>query len=91
VCLSESEEHKKIKHLISTGLHKWTGASLKEYPSSGHELDVFAVTPDGISIYVEIIWSATSRNFYRDISMIQQSDAVVKLVVVGPGILSKED
>jgi hypothetical protein len=88
---SESVEHKKIKNLISAKLKDWAGASIEEYPSSGHELDVFAVTPDGISIYVEIIWSATSRNFYRDMSMIQQSDADVKLVVVNPTILSKED
>jgi len=88
---SESPEHKKIKDSISERLKEWTGASIKEYPSSGHELDVFAVTPDGISIYVEIIWSDTSRNFFRDMSMIQQSDANVKFVVVGPKILSRDD
>ncbi|MFB0544486.1 MAG: hypothetical protein ACETVN_02120 [Asgard group archaeon] len=88
---SESPEHKRIKDLISTRLHEWTGASLEEYPSSGHELDVFAVTPDGVSIYVEIIWSATSRNFHRDMSMVQQSDADIKVVVGSPKILSRED
>ena len=91
LCPSESFEHKKIKDLISTKLQEWTGASVEEYPSSGHELDVFAVTPDGISLYIEIIWSATSRNFYRDMNMIQLSDADVKLVVVNPKILGKED
>lgn len=88
---SESAEHVEIKNLISARLNEWTGASLREYPSSGHELDVFAVTPDGISIYVEIVWSDTSRNFYRDMSIIQQSDADVKLVVANPRILDKED
>ena len=88
---SESLEHKKIKDSISAHLREWTGASLEEYPSSGHELDVFAVTRDGISVHVEIIWSATFRNFSNGMNMIQQSDAHVKLVVVSPEILGKQD
>jgi len=87
---SESAEHRKIKALISERLKEWTGATLEEYPSSGHELDVFAMTPDGISIYVEIIWSDSLQNFYRDMSMIQTSDANLKLVVVNPKLLSNE-
>jgi len=63
---------------------------MEEYPSTGHEFDVFAVTPEGISVYVEIIWTATDRNFFRDMNMIQQSDADVKMVVVNPQILGKE-
>ena len=86
----ESSEHKNIKDLISERLQEWTGASLEEYPSSGHKLDIFAVTPDGISIYVEIIWSATSQNFHRDMSMVQQSDADIKLVVANPKIIERE-
>lgn len=87
---SESEEHKKIKTLIYDRLKQWTGATLQEYPSSGHELDVLAMTPDGISIYVEIIWSESLQNFYRDMSMIQSSDANIKLVVVSPKVLANE-
>ena len=86
---SESPEDKKTKELISDRLKRWTGAGIEEYPSSGHELDVFAVTPEGVSIYIEIIWTATDRNFFRDMNMIQQSDAEVKLVVVNPKILDK--
>jgi len=48
--LPESTEHKTIKQVISTKLQEWTGATLEEYPSAGHELDIFAVTPNGISI-----------------------------------------
>jgi len=87
---SESVEHKKIKDLISAKLKDWAGASIEEYPSSGHELDVFAVTRDGISIYVEIIWSDSLQNFFRDMSMIQTADADIKLVVVSPKILRNE-
>jgi hypothetical protein len=88
---SESTEHKKIKEIISTKLKEWIGASLQEYPSAGHELDVFAVTSNGISVYVEIIWSPSKQNFYRDLSMVQQSDANIKLVIVSPEILTDED
>ena len=88
--ISESPEHRSTKDLITGKLREWTGASIREYPSSGHMLDVFAITSEGISIYVEIIWSPTSENFHRDMSMIQQSDAKVKLVVVNPIILSNE-
>lgn len=89
--VSESTQHKKIKDIISEKLKEWTGASIQEYPSSGHELDVFAVTPAGISIYVEIIWSSSRANFFRDMNMIQASDADVKLVVVSPKILNKTE
>lgn len=88
---SESAQHKQIKEMIGKKLKEWTGATLQEYPSSGHKLDVFAVTPTGISIYVEIIWSSSRVNFFRDMNMIQTSDANVKLVVVSPKIKSKAE
>lgn len=87
---SESLEHRRIKEIICEKLKEWTGATIQEYPSSGHELDVFAVTPTGISVYVEIIWSSSRSNFFRDMSMIQTSDADVKLVVVSPRILGND-
>jgi len=89
--MPESGEHNKIKTLISTSIVNWTGASLTEYNSSGHELDVFATTPDGISIYVEVIWSASRSNFYRDMNMVQQSDANVKVVVANPKIVNNKE
>jgi hypothetical protein len=58
---------------MSHYLKEWVGATLQEYQSSGHELDVLAMTPDGTSIYVEVIWSASLQNFYRDMFMIQNS------------------
>jgi len=91
VPLQESTEHKTIKQVISTKLQEWTGATLEEYPSAGHELDIFAVTLNGISICVEIIWSPAKQNFYRDLSLIQQSDANIKLLIASPKILTNED
>lgn len=88
---SESSQHKKIKEIIVERLKEWTGATLQEYPSSGHELDVFAVTPTGISIYVEIIWSSSITNFFRDMNMIQTSDANIKIVVGSPKIINREE
>lgn len=88
---SESAQHRELKEIISKKLKEWTGATLQEYPSSGHELDVFGVTSTGISIYVEIIWSGSRTNFFRDMNMIQTSDANVKLVVVSPKVLNKAE
>lgn len=89
--LSESFQHKRIKEIVANKLKEWTGATLKEYPSSGHELDVFAVTLSGISIYVEVIWSSSKLNFFRDILMISTSDADVKIAVTNPEIMNKEE
>ena len=71
-------------------LKEWTGATLQEYQSSGHELDALAMTPDGISIYIEVIWSMSLQNFYRDMLMIQNSDANVKVIIVNPKFLEDE-
>jgi hypothetical protein len=75
---------------MSAYLKEWTGATLQEYPSSGHELDILAMTPDGISIYVEVIWSASLQNFYRDIIMVQNSDAAVKVIIANPKLLGDQ-
>jgi len=91
VSSSESLEHRTIKNIISTKLKDWIGASLQEYPSAGHELDIFAVTLNGISIAIEIIWSPTKQNFYRDLNIIQQSDANIKLVIANPDIIAKDE
>ena len=88
---SESPQHKKLKDVIYTKLKEWTGATLQEYSSSGHELDVYAVTPTGHSIYVEIIWTSSRTNFFRDMTMVQTSDADVKAVVVSPKILANDE
>lgn len=87
---SESEQHKKIKGLLTECLKEWTGATLPEYPSSGHELDILAMTADGISIYVEVIWSVSLQNFYRDMLMVQNSDAAIKVIIANPRLLTDE-
>jgi hypothetical protein len=89
--MPESQSHAALKQLLVTKLKEWYGASISEYPSSGHELDVFAVTASGVSIYIEIIWSPTKTQFLSDINMLQQSDADVKLVVVNPEIMANTE
>lgn len=57
---AETDEHKMLKALMFEKLTSWlTGSTKKEYLSSGHELDVFYVSYQGISIMVEIIWTPT--------------------------------
>jgi len=89
--VSETEQHRRLKQIICNSLSMQIGASIKEYPSSGHELDVLAVTPDGVSIYVEIIWSDSRTHFLKDLNMLHESDADVKVAVVSPSILAKEE
>jgi len=85
--MPESESHRRIKEIIQTKLHEWFGASVEEYPSSGHELDVFAVTSSGTSIYVEIVWHDSMSQFLKDMNMLQQSDADVKVVIGSPEVI----
>jgi hypothetical protein len=86
--LPESEQHRSVKEILEQKLHEWFGASISEYPSSGHELDVFAVTANGISIYVEVIWNHSLSHFRLDMNMLQQSDADVKVVVGSPKVVA---
>lgn len=88
---AETKEHRGLKELFCKGIKKWIGASIEEYPSSGHELDIFGVTSEGISIYVEVIWTDTKTHFLSDINMLQQSDADIKLVVGSPGVIKKHN
>lgn len=82
----ESKEHKALKELVKSKFSEWFGPSIVEYPSSGHELDVFTVTFSGIEILVEIIWTPSKTHFWRDISLIQTSDAKIKVVIAHPKI-----
>ena len=91
MAMPESQSHAALKQLLVTKLKEWYGASIDEYPSSGHELDVFAVTASGVSIYIEIVWSPTKTQFLSDINMLQQSDADIKLVVVNPEIMANAE
>ncbi|MCW4019376.1 MAG: hypothetical protein NWF00_11980 [Candidatus Bathyarchaeota archaeon] len=63
---------------------------MNEYPSSGHELDVLAMTHDGISICLEVIWSASLNNFYRDMLLVHNSDSRIKIVVANPRIIENQ-
>lgn len=85
--MPESPEHHNLKKLLENKMKEWFGASISEYPSAGHDLDVFAITPSKVSIYIEIIWSHSKAQFLSDINMLQQSDANIKLVVASKEIL----
>src|SRR3990170_3404197 len=84
----ETEEHKKIKEIILERLRAAHGSGLKEYPDSGNVSDVFAVTIEGIEIFVENVWTSSENNFYRDLHILRNSGANVKIFVVNPKILT---
>ncbi len=87
--LPQSVEHSRIKELMAQKLKEWFGCSIQEYPSSGQNLDVFAVTISAISIYVEVIWSTSEKHFIEDLLSVERSHANAKLVIVNPEICSK--
>jgi hypothetical protein len=45
--IPETDQHRKLKELLAEKLRGWFGTSIQEYPSAGHELDVFGVTSEG--------------------------------------------
>jgi hypothetical protein len=72
-------------------LGSWlSGAEFPEYFHSGQRVDVLKVLYGGISIIVEIIWANTFTNFLRDLDIIQNSPAKVKIVIVNPDLLGQE-
>src|SRR4030067_2874914 len=90
IMVPESKQHKMIKEILELKLHEWFGASLKEYPSSGHALDVFSVPASGICIYVEVVWNNSWSHFLSDMNMLQQSDANVKGVIGSPRVIANK-
>jgi len=86
--MPESPSHIALKQLLITKLKAWYGASIGEYSSSGHQLDVFAVTSTRVSVHIEVIWSPSRTQFLRDMNILQQSDAGVKLAVVHPDMIA---
>jgi hypothetical protein len=86
----ESEEHKKIKEIVLDRLKKMYASALKEYPDAGNIADVKAVTSEGISIFVENVWTSKKSNFQRDLNILHRSPAEVKILIVNPEILREE-
>ncbi len=73
-------------------LNQWFGGyAITEYPSSGHELDCYSVTYEGIKILVEVIWTSTRTQFFEDINIMMSNSANVKIAIVNPIILQKQD
>lgn len=89
--MPETNEHKKIKEIVLKSMKELFGAGLTEYAHTGHVNDVYVVTNDGIKIFVETVWTSTRSNFERDLNILHRSDADVKILIVNPEILAKEE
>ena len=85
---NETVEHDKLKNLVNRKFNEWFGISLTEFASSGNELDVYTVMADGSTIMVEVIWTASKANFFRDLNLLSRSDARLKILIVNPKIAS---
>ncbi|MEM0117215.1 MAG: hypothetical protein QXV32_02105 [Conexivisphaerales archaeon] len=53
-------------------------------------MDMFSTSIDGVSVYVEIIWSDSRTHFLSDLNMVLESDADIKLVVGSPDVLKND-
>jgi hypothetical protein len=89
--LPETNEHKTIKEIVLKSMQELFEAGLIEYAHTGHVNDVYVVTNEGIKIFVETVWTSTRSNFERDLNILHRSDADVKLLIVNPEILAKEE
>jgi hypothetical protein len=85
---SETPEHVRLKEIMCEKLEEWFGVSLAEYQSSGHELDVLSISTNGVKLMIEIIWTPSAGNFFRDMTILYQSDAQIKVLIVNQEILS---
>jgi hypothetical protein len=72
-------------------LNEWFGVTIDEYPSMGHELDVFSVSSQSKKMMVEIIWTPSNTHFMNDLNILQNSDADIKIVIVNPEFYAKVD
>jgi len=86
----ESDQHVNIKDIVEKKLREWYGASINEYYDSGHELDVYAVTPSGLSIYTEVVWHPSLSHLKHDLLILERSDADVKLIIANPEIIKND-
>ena len=73
----ETEEHRKIKEIVLGKLKEDYGAGLAEYPNVGNVNDAYVVASDGTAIFVENVWTSKRANFYRDLTILQRTDANV--------------
>jgi len=89
--MAETPEHKNAKDAICNFFSENYGTALTEYLDSGFEADVSAVLFPVRKIMVEVIWSASNVNFYRDLTLVLSSDAEIKIVVVNPEIIKKAE
>ena len=82
----ESKEHRQIKSILKKKLDEWLKASIREYETSGHRADIYAVTNDGITIDVEVIWSPKMVD--KDIILLHEIQTDVKIMIVNPVIMN---
>lgn len=89
MAISESDEHKKLKEMFTNFYQDELGATIPEHLSSGHELDIYCVTSDGITIYTEIVWSDSKAHYLSDINMMHRSSADIKIMIGSPNVIDK--
>ena len=87
---SETQEHNKIKNIVYEALIENFGVGLKEYPDCGNIADSCVINTEGTEIFLEVVWTSTLNNFERDLIILLNSDAEVKILVANPKLLNPE-
>jgi hypothetical protein len=72
-------------------LNDWFGVTIDEYPSSGQELDIFSINSNGIKLMIEIIWTDSRLNFFRDMVLLIRSDAHIKIAVAQSTVVQNSE
>ena len=88
---AETDEHSLIKSLMAGKLNQWFGITITEYPSSGQALDIFSINSKGVTIMIEIIWTDSKMNFFRDMVLLLRSEAQVKIVIAQTSVVQNHD
>ena len=86
--MPESIEHRILKEIMKVQLQEWLeGLTLKEFPVSGYEADVYGISKDKVIIHAEVIWSL--NEYGKNIISLLISDADLKIAVFSPKALKR--
>jgi hypothetical protein len=87
----ETPEHKAAKLSLCNFFKQTYGLALTEFIDNGFETDVSAILFPPSKIMVEVIWSPSKQNFFRDMNLVLCSDAAIKVVVANPKIFENQE
>ena len=90
--VNESPQHLKLKEIFADKMEEWYhGATRKEHAQSGHRLDVYTLLHDNIKVCIEIIWGSGPTHFSKDMDLLYDTRADVKIAVASKKVRAKKE